>query len=250
MLLLFLISIGVLSFLFDILSKFQKKIIKGLDYEKVRGNALSLFDETDIKSETFKTQFHDLAEVDFIAAVSGHGVGYFQTYCHYDSSLWSAILEYFEKGNKGSFCVDYQFTWWYIQFLSTAITVFVQVINFVIKSVVQQNVIRRGLPSRTDRTYATFIDIFAHAFLNTGFSQMIANAEFKGTPLFTLFWWIPKSGTFRDMSTDWFKIIGPKLVMSAFILTLNPQIDWAILELPRWMGINKDVVKIEAEEEG
>lgn len=43
MVLLFLISIGVLSTLFDILSKFQKKIIKGLDYEKVRGDALKLF---------------------------------------------------------------------------------------------------------------------------------------------------------------------------------------------------------------
>jgi hypothetical protein len=45
------------------------------------------------------------------------------------------------------------------------------------------------------------------------------------------------------MSTDWFKIIGPKLVMSAFILTLNPLIDFAILELPRWYGIYSDKPK-------
>jgi hypothetical protein len=99
----------------------QKKIIKGLDYEQVRKDAY-LLGTTQAQKEA---KFKEIAEVDFIAAKTGHGVGYFQSYCHYESDLIGAIKEYFEKGAKGSWCIDYQFTWWYIQFLTTAITVFV-----------------------------------------------------------------------------------------------------------------------------
>lgn len=116
---------------------------------------------------------------------------------------------------------------------------FVQVINIVIKTVVAINAQGGGYASKTNRTAVTFWGVFLHAYLNSGFSQLIANMDTTGTPL-EILEFIPKKGTYRDMSSGWFQTVGPQLFTTSIILALNPVIDALILYCLRQKRILSD----------
>lgn len=106
--------------------------------------------------------------------------------------------------------------------------------NFVIKYMVQVNAESGGYLTKTQRTEETFTGIFFHALFNSCFSQLIANADTKDTPLDGLLWFIPKTGSYKDMSAQWFLKLGPKLLFTSILLAIGPIIDILFfIELPR-----------------
>ena len=47
-------------------------------------------------------------------------------------------------------------------------------------------------------------------------------------------------GKYRDLSNDWFASIGPKLVSTAFILSIGPIIDWISVDIVYRYGKRND----------
>ena len=81
-----------------------------------------------------ETLFQFVAIEDKAATIAGHGIGIFQTFCHYNSDLKQSIINWLNKREDArDMCASYQFQWWLKLLLGISITLFVQVMNFVIK---------------------------------------------------------------------------------------------------------------------
>ena len=81
--------------------------------------------------------FHYVAGIDKAASFSGHGMGIFQAYCHLNSKLMPSLLNWLNKEQKATdMCAGYQQLWWTKFLIGNTITIFVQVMNLVIKFIV------------------------------------------------------------------------------------------------------------------
>lgn len=185
------------------------------------------------KNEQFEV-FKKYASFDKISTNQGHGAGIYQTFCHLHSKLFPAIKDYWAKSSREDWdlCTGYQISWWKVFTISSSITAFVQIINLLIKAYVPEIANMQGYVSKSERTAKSFQGIFLNAFLNSGFSQLIANMDSKETPL-SILDKIPKKGTFKDMSAEWFEVVGPQLFTTSIILALNPLIDYLVIEMMR-----------------
>jgi hypothetical protein len=160
--------------------------------------------------------------VDMALTVERQGTGIYQCYCKDYADIVSA------SSNSGpdAFCN----TWFRQAYggyaIGELVTVAITVVNIIIRSLCIFLLKKVGYHTETEEITAIMMTIFIATFFNTAILLLLADADLQQVKLLS---WIPGlNGPFPDLTEQWYIIIGPSMILTMFLNSIYPWIDFGI----------------------
>lgn len=158
--------------------------------------------------------------VDMDLTLNRQGSGIYQCYCKNYADLVDA------SHNTANFC----HTWFRQAYggyaIGESVTVAITVVNIIIRSLCIFLIKKVGYHTETQEITAIMMTIFIATFFNTAILLLLADADLGEVKLLS---WIPGlKGPFPDLTEQWYIIIAPSMILTMFLNSIYPWIDFGI----------------------
>ena len=167
--------------------------------------------------------YQEYASSDKDLTIDRQGTGVYQCYCKQQS-----YAELAQAGLSGEgLCYNYIVEFSGGEVMSTAVSIAITIVNTIIRVICVFMIQKVGYHTLSAEITAIMSMIFVATFLNTGLLLLFADANF--TQLKILGWLGGFfKGPFPDLTEEWYLVIAPSMILTMFLNSIYPWMNWGI----------------------